>query len=89
MESTIKTQQTVSTSTQHKRTSRHPSEQTKQRISSSLKQRWQNQGGFNDTHREHLSASLRNYWQNDSNFPADGARHEGTGRGYIETGDVV
>ncbi len=86
MESTIKTQQT--TPTTFKRTSRHPSEATKQRISQSLKNRWQQQG-FSDEHRGNLSSSLRNYWRNDNNFPDDTARHEGTGRGYIETGDVV
>lgn len=82
MESTIKTQQTI-----RKRTSRHPSEATKQRISQSLKNRWQQQG-FSDEHRANLSSSLRSYWRNDNNFPDD-ARHEGTGRGYIETGEVV
>ena len=69
---------------QFKRTSRHPSPETKQRISTSLTGRHQN-----DNTRELISKALKQYWNNMHNFPDDVARHEGTGKGYIETGDVV
>lgn len=51
---------------EYKRQSRRPSDETKARISNSLK------GQAKSTeHRAHLSQSLKNYWQNDDNFPAD------------------
>lgn len=50
----------------YKRQSRRPSEETKARISNSLK------GVAKSTeHKQHLSQSLKNYWGNDNNFPAD------------------
>lgn len=51
---------------EYKRQSRRPSEETKARISNSLK------GVAKSTeHKQHLSQSLKNYWGNDNNFPAD------------------
>lgn len=51
---------------EYKRQSRRPSEETKARISNSLK------GHAKSTeHRAHLSQSLKKYWENDDNFPAD------------------
>lgn len=67
----------------YKRTSRHPSSETKQKISQSLRGREKN-----DVVRKNIANGLSRYWQNDANFPDD-ARHEGTGNGWIETGDVV
>ena len=51
---------------EYKRQSRHPSEETKARISNSLR-------GVSKTtqHKEHLSQSLKKYWDNEDNFPAD------------------
>ena len=51
---------------EYKRQSRKPSEETKARISNSLR------GVAKSTeHKQHLSQSLKNYWGNDDNFPAD------------------
>ena len=51
---------------EYKRQSRRPSEETKARISNSLK------GQAKSTeHKAHLSQSLKAYWGNDDNFPAD------------------
>ena len=51
---------------EYKRQSRRPSEETKARISNSLK------GVAKSTeHKQHLSQSLKKYWGNDNNFPAD------------------
>ena len=51
---------------EYKRQSRKPSEETKARISNSLK------GVAKSTeHKQHLSQSLKRYWDNDENFPAD------------------
>lgn len=83
MNSTFTTQ-TTQTTTQHKRQSRYPSDATKQKISSRLKGR-----SKTDDTKQKISTSMKRYWGNDANFPADGERHEGTGRGYIETGDIV
>lgn len=51
---------------EYKRQSRKPSEETKARISNSLK-------GVSKSaeHKQHISQSLKNYWDNDENFPAD------------------
>ena len=68
----------------YKRTSRHLSDETKQKISQSLKGREKN-----DVVRRNIATGLSKYWQNDANFPLDNERHEGTGNGYLETGDVV
>ena len=51
---------------EYKRQSRRPSEETKARISNSLKGQ-----AKSAEHKEHLSQSLKNYWSNDDNFPAD------------------
>ena len=76
MESTIKTQQTS-----FKRQSRYPSEQTKQRISDKLKGR-----KLSSTTKEKISQQMKRYWEN---FPVDDERHEGTGNGWVESGDIV
>lgn len=49
-----------------KRTSKHPSEQTRQKISASLRGRV-----VTDATRQKLSASLHDYWNNPANFPDD------------------
>ena len=64
----------------HKRTSRFPSEETKQKISSKLKGREKSA----ET-RQKLSQSLKAYWGNPQNFPDDKQRHHD----YISTGEVV
>lgn len=51
---------------EYKRQSRRPSEETKARISNSLKGQ-----AKTTSHKEHLSQALKNYWHNDDNFPAD------------------
>ena len=51
---------------EYKRQSRRPSEETKARISNSLKGQ-----AKSTSHREHLSQALKKYWDNDDNFPAD------------------
>ena len=83
MESTMKTQPTT---TVYKRQSKYPSEETKRKISASMKSKNLHRS---DITRQKISNGLRQYWGNPSNFPADGERHEGTGRGWIESGDIV
>ena len=51
---------------QYKRTSRHPSDETRQRISQALKGRCKS-----SSHKQALSASLKDYWGDDNNFPDD------------------
>lgn len=51
---------------QHKRTSRHPSEETREKISQAL--RGQPKSA---EHRHAISASMVAYWENDDNFPDD------------------
>ena len=68
----------------YKRKSRFPSQETKEKISSKLKGREKSA----ET-RHKLSTSLKAYWGNPQNFPDDNERHEGTGKGWVETGDIV
>ena len=51
---------------QYKRTSRHPSDETRQKISLSMRGR-----PVSDATRQKLSDSLRDYWNNPENFPDD------------------
>lgn len=60
------TTSTTQTNQAFRRTSRHPSAYTRQKISSSLKGRV-----VSDETRQRLSDSLRAYWSNPDNFPAD------------------
>lgn len=66
-----------------KRVSKHPSLQTRERISQALRGKPKSQHT-----RELISRSMRDYWSRPENFPAD-YRHEDSGRSYIETGEVV
>ena len=77
MENTVNTKQ-------FKRTSRFPSQETKQKISQAMRGRVQS-----DATRQKISQQLKKYWNTASNFPSDAQRHEGTGNGWIETGDIV
>lgn len=52
--------------TQYKRTSRHPSERTRQLISQALSGKPKS-----ETHKQALSTALKNYWGTDENFPDD------------------
>ena len=69
---------------QYKRTSKTVSPQVRTRISSSLKGR-----SRSESERIAISRGMKKYWGDDKNFPDDGQRHEGTGNGWIESGDVV
>ena len=51
---------------EYKRQSRHPSDETRARISKSL-----SGVAKSAEHKQHLSKSMQNYWRNDGNFPAD------------------
>ena len=51
---------------EYKRQSRHPSDETRARISKSL-----SGVAKSAEHKAHLSQSLKSYWDNDENFPAD------------------
>lgn len=76
MESTVKTIKTQPTTTsQYKRQSKYPSEETKQKISAKLKGR-----SKSDVTKQRISQGLRQYWNNPNNF-SDGDR--------IESGDIV
>lgn len=68
----------------YKRTSKSPSPETRLKISQSLKGRMKS-----DITKSKISDSLKQYWNNPSNFPDDIERKEGTGNGWIETGDIV
>ena len=57
---------------QYKRTSRHPSEETKERISQALRGRPKSDGV-----RQAISASMVAYWADDDNFPADSSGNGG------------
>ncbi len=71
--------------TLYRRTSKHPSPETRQKISNALKGRTRS-----DITRGKISDGLKDYWNNPRNFPADTERQEGTGgNGWIETGDIV
>ncbi len=50
----------------YKRTSKHPSDDTKAKISSALKGR-----AKSDSMRSKLSASMKAYWSDPNNFPDD------------------
>lgn len=50
----------------YKRTSKHPSDETKAKISSALKGR-----AKSDSMRAKASASMKAYWSNPANFPDD------------------
>ena len=50
----------------YKRTSKHPSDDTKAKISSALKGR-----AKSDSMRPKLSASMKAYWSDPNNFPDD------------------
>ena len=71
-QNTLSTQQT----NQYKRTSRHPSDETRAKISASLKGR-----AKSPVTCQKLSDSLRAYWSQDENFPDDPPRPE-TGNGW-------
>ena len=58
--------QATTSTTPYKRTSRHPSDETKERISQALRGRPKS-----DEHRQSISASMVAYWENDDNFPQD------------------
>lgn len=78
MESTLKTQPTMAN---YRRKSRYPSDETKKRISTKLTGR-----KLSSSTKELISQKMKQYWEN---FPADHERHEGTGDGWIETGDII
>ena len=62
MNQTTSTTQTNS----FRRTSRHPSDSTREKLSAALRGRQ-----VSDETRQKLSASLHAYWSNDDNFPDD------------------
>ena len=57
--------------TQYKRTSRHPSEETKELISQSLRGRPKD-----ESWRQAISAGMVQYWGNDDNFPDDAQKND-------------
>lgn len=69
---------------QYKRTSKTCPQDVRTKIGNSLRGRSRSEAA-----KEAISQGLKRYWGNSSNFPDDNFRHEGSGNGYIETGDVV
>ena len=69
---------------QYKRTSRIVKPEVRAKISQKLSGR-----SKPETTKMKISNGLKKYWGDDRNFPADQERHEGTGQGWIETGDIV
>ena len=72
MYNTKNTQSTTQQVNLYKRTSRHPSDETRQKISASLRGYVKSQ-----EHCQHLSDSLKAYWADDKNFPDDSANDWG------------
>lgn len=70
---------------QYKRTSKSVPQDVRNKISQSMKRK----GITRDSEtKQAISKGMKTYWNTPSNFPDD-IRHEGTGEGWIETGDVV
>ena len=69
---------------QYKRTSRSVPQDVRTKIGNSLRGRKRE-----ESEKTAISNGLRKYWQDDANFPDDTPRHEGTGRGWVESGDIV
>lgn len=65
------TNETPTNTNQYKRTSRHPSDQTRERISQALRGRPKD-----EEWRMAIGRSLRDYWRNDNNFPDDSGGDE-------------
>ena len=51
---------------EYKRQSRHPSDETRARISKSL-----TGVAKSAEHKQHIQQGMQNYWRNDGNFPDD------------------
>ena len=69
---------------QYKRTSKNVPQDVRTKISSSLRGR-----SRSEAERIAISRGMKKYWGDSSNFPDDGQRHEGTGDGWVESGDIV
>lgn len=69
---------------QYKRTSKNVPQDVRTKISSSLRGRTRS-----EAERIAISRGMKKYWGDDKIFPDDGQRHEGTGNGWLESGDVV
>ena len=67
--------------TPYRRTSRHPSEETKAKISQSLRGRPKD-----DSWRQAISSGMINYWGDDNNFPDD---YTDDGDGEIGMADII
>ena len=69
---------------QYKRTSRSVPQEVRAKIANTLR-------GVkkSDATKAAISNGMKKYWSDDSNFPDDGQRHEGTGNGWLERGDIV
>lgn len=73
--------QSTQNTTQYRRTSRHPSEQTKERISQALRGRPKD-----ESWRQAISRGMINYWEDDNNFPDD---YTDDGNGEIGMADII
>lgn len=69
---------------QYKRTSRLVKPEVRAKISQKLKGKRKP-----ETTKTNISKGLKMYWNDDANFPDDVQRHEGTGNGWVESGDIV
>ena len=69
---------------QYKRTSRSVSPEVRTKIANTLR-------GVkkSESTKAAISNGMKKYWGDDKNFPDDGQRHERTGNGWLESGDVV
>ena len=68
---------------QYKRTSRSVPQDVRTKIANTLR-------GVkkSDATKAAISNGMKKYWSDDSHFPDD-IRHEGTGNGWLESGEVV
>ena len=68
---------------QYKRTSRSVPQDVRTKIANTLR-------GVkkSDATKAAISNGMKKYWGDDSHF-SDDIRHEGTGNGWLESGDVV
>ena len=66
-----------------KRTTKTVSPEVREKVANSLRGK-----ARPENVKAKISQGMKRYWNTPSNFPDD-IRHEGTGNGFIETGDVV
>lgn len=68
----------------YKRTSKTLSPEVRDKIAATMRGRKRE-----ESVKAKISNGMKKYWNNPNNFPDDAPRHEGTGNGWTESGDIV